>query len=145
MASIKKGPALIANGLGVILAVVGLVITVVCSTMSSDYALGSLGLYACEVVAAVALTCVAVWAGSEKGVVSLVSSAVSVFLLVNVAVSVIGSRVLLASGLFTWNSANQVGWGVFNTTIAATVVLIAAALVLVIAAFLPEGGKKKAA
>lgn len=144
MAQIKKGPALIANGLGVIIAIVGLVVTVMCSTMSTDYALGSLGLYVAEIVAAAVLALVAAWAGSEKGIVSLVASAVSVLLLVNVAVSVIGSRILLASGLFTWNSANQVGWGVFNTTIAATALLLVAALVIVVAAFLPEGKKKAA-
>ncbi|WP_154026510.1 hypothetical protein [Olsenella uli] len=144
MAQIKKGPALIANGLGVIIAIVGLVVTVMCSTMSADYALGSLGLYVAEIVAAAVLALVAAWAGSERGIVSLVASAVSVFLLVNVAVSVIGSRILLASGLFTWNSANQVGWGVFNTTIAATALLLVAALVIVVAAFLPEGKKKTA-
>ena len=52
-------------------------------------------------------------------------------------VKVIGARVILASGLFSWNASNQIGWGVFNSTIVATVLLVVAALVLVVAAFLP--------
>lgn len=63
--------------------------------------------------------------------------AVAVFALVFTGVKVIGARVILASGLFSWNASNQIGWGVFNSTIVATVLLVVAALVLVVAAFLP--------
>lgn len=58
------------------------------------------------------------------------------FALVFTGVKVIGARVILASGLFSWNASNQIGWGVFNSTIVATVLLVVAALVLVVAAFL---------
>ena len=145
MAAIKKSPALVAEVLGAILAIVGLVLTFMCSGMSEDYALASMGMYAAEIVAAVVLVALAAWSATrdaDNGIIGLAATAVSVFLLVNVAVSVVGSRILLASGLFTWNSANQVGWSVWNSTITAVVVLLVAGLVLVVGAFLPQGKKQ---
>lgn len=141
MGFIKKSPALIFEALGAVLAIVGLVLTFMCSAMSEDYALGSMAIYAVEVIVAIALVALAgasVVRDFGRGYVSLASIAVSVFLLVNVAVNVIGARVLLASGLFTWNSANQVGWNVWNSSIVAVVVLFISAVVLVVSAFVPE-------
>lgn len=140
----KKGIGFYFDAIGIILAIVGLVITVVSSTMSSDYALGSLPMYIIGIVAGVVLAGAAAVIGSkdsDTGVVSMIATAVAVFLLAYVAISVIGSRILLASGLLSWNAANEVGWSVFYVSIAATACLLISALVLVIGAFMPTAKK----
>lgn len=144
----KRGAGLIFDAIGIVLAVAGAVVTVMCSVKSADYALADLPLYLVGIACAIALTCAGAWAQGKDGMNPLVPalcSAAGVFLLVFVGVKVIGSRILLASGLLTWNASNQIGWGVFEVTIVATVLLILAAVVLVVAAFLPAFKKDEAA
>ena len=138
----KRGFGLYLDAVGIVLAVAvaGAVATVLCSTKSADYALAGLPLYLVLIVAAIALTVAGVLAQAKDGLNPIVAnacSAVAVFALVFTGIKVIGARVILASGLFSWNVSNQIGWGVFNSTIVATVLLVVAALVLVVAAFLP--------
>lgn len=143
----KRGLGLYVNAVAVVLAIAGIVAAVMCSTMSADYALGSLGLYIAGVVASIALVCLSVWSASraeDNGSISTIAIAVAVFVLAFVAISMIGARVLLASGLFTWNSGNAIGWSVFYTTVVAAVLLIASAVVLVVGAFMPTFKKVQA-
>jgi hypothetical protein len=63
---------------------------------------------------------------------------VSVFLLARIALDVLAARILLISGLFTWNSGNAVGWSVFRATVVAAALLLAAAVLLVVRAFAPD-------
>lgn len=131
----KRGFGLYLDAAGIVLAVAvaGAVATVLCSTKSADYALAGLPLYLVLIVAAIALTVAGVLAQAKDGLNPIVAnacSAVAVFALVFTGVKVIGARVILASGLFSWNASNQIGWGVFNSTIVATVLLV-------VAAFLP--------
>lgn len=131
----KRGFGLYLDAAGIVLAVAvaGAVATVLCSTKSADYALAGLPLYLVFIVAAIALTVAGVLAQAKDGLNPIVAnacSAVAVFALVFTGVKVIGARVILASGLFSWNASNQIGWGVFNSTIVATVLLV-------VAAFLP--------
>lgn len=131
----KRGFGLYLDAAGIVLAVAvaGAVATVLCSTKSADYALAGLPLYLVLIVAAIALTVAGVLAQAKDGLNPIVAnacSAVAVFALVFTGVKVIGARVILASGLFSWNASNQIGWGIFNSTIVATVLLV-------VAAFLP--------
>lgn len=131
----KRGFGLYLDAAGIVLAVAvaGAVATVLCSTKSADYALAGLPLYLVLIVAAIALTVAGVLAQAKDGLNQIVAnacSAVAVFALVFTGVKVIGARVILASGLFSWNASNQIGWGIFNSTIVATVLLV-------VAAFLP--------
>lgn len=136
----KRGFGLYLDAAGIVLAVAGAVATVLCSTKSADYALAGLPLYLVLIVVAIVLTVAGALAQAKDGLNPIFANAcsvVAVFALVFTAVKVIGARVILASGLFSWNASNQIGWGVFNSTIVATVLLVVAALVLVVAAFLP--------
>lgn len=131
----KRGFGLYLDAAGIVLAVAvaGAVATVLCSTKSADYALAGLPLYLVLIVAAIALTVAGVLAQAKdvlNPIVANACSAVAVFALVFTGVKVIGARVILASGLFSWNASNQIGWGIFNSTIVATVLLV-------VAAFLP--------
>lgn len=131
----KRGFGLYLDAAGIVLAVAvaGAVATVLCSTKSADYALAGLPLYLVLIVAAIALTVAGVLAQAKDGLNPIVAnacSAVAVFALVFTGVKVIGARVILPSGLFSWNASNQIGWGIFNSTIVATVLLV-------VAAFLP--------
>ena len=136
----KRGVGFYLDAVGIVLAVAGLVVTVISSTMSADNALPSLPMYVAGIVAGIVLAALSVVFGGKKGdtsVVSLLTCAAAVFLLAFVAISVIGSRVLLASGLLTWNASNTVGWSVFYVSVAATICLIVSALFLVVGAFAP--------
>lgn len=131
----KRGFGLYLDAAGIVLAVAvaGAVATVLCSTKSADYALAGLPLYLVLIVVAIALTVAGDLAQAKDGLNPIVAnacSAVAVFALVFTGIKVIGARVILASGLFSWNASNQIGWGVFNSTIVATVLLV-------VAAFLP--------
>mgnify|MGYP006939719339 CR=1 FL=1 len=144
----KRGCGLVVDAVGIVLAIAGAVVTVMCSTKSADYALADLPLYLALVAVAVVLTVLGALAQGRDGVNPLVPtlcSAASVFALVHVGVKVIGARVILASGLFSWNASNKIGWGVFEVSVVATALLVLAALVLAIAAFLPAFKDDKAA
>ena len=51
------------------------------------------------------------------------------------AINMFAERILLVSGLFTWDSMNTMGWTAFYLTAAAAICFAAAALFLVIGAF----------
>ena len=141
----RNGVGFFMGAIGLALAVAGAVAVVVCSLVSADYALSNLPLYllgiACAICLEVALRFVKL-AGKAKTLVPFIARGVSVFLLARVSLDVITARILLISGLFTWNSGNAVGWTVFSATVVATALLLASAVLLVIGAFVPE--KKRA-
>lgn len=127
------------DAVAAVLALAGMVAAIVCSTISSDYALADLGLYIAGIIGALVLLALAVAEDAKhvRPLVSMVLAAVSVFLLARIALAIISSRILLISGLFTWASSNTVGWSVFTASVVATACLLASALLLVIACFLP--------
>lgn len=108
----KRGFGLYLDAAGIVLAVAvaGAVATVLCSTKSADYALAGLPLYLVLIVAAIALTVAGVLAQAKDGLNPIVAnacSAVAVFALVFTGVKVIGARIILASGLFSWNGPTR--------------------------------------
>lgn len=141
----RNGVGFFVGAIGLALAVAGAVAVVVCSLVSADYVLSNLPLYllgiACAICLEVAPRFVKL-AGKAKTLVPFIARGVSVFLLARVSLDVIAARILLISGLFTWNSGNAVGWTVFSATVVATALLLASAVLLVIGAFMPE--KKRA-
>ena len=46
------------------------------------------------------------------------------------------SRILLISGLFSWNSMNTAGWKVFYVSVASMVCYVVSIILLIISAFL---------
>lgn len=138
----RSGAGVIIGVIGLALAIAGAVAVVVCSTVSADYSLANLPLYLLGIVCAICLEVTPRFlnlGGKAKTFVPFIAKGVSVFLLARISLDVIASRILLASGLFTWNSGNTVGWSVFSATVVATALLAASAVLFVIGAFLPDG------
>lgn len=137
MNNAKKGIGLYLDLVAVVLGVVGVVATVVCSSMNSDYKLDNLPILIAEAVVAIVLVLAAI-VNDKRGGKNLVSGlcvAVAVALLVYAGISLVSTRVLLASSLFSWNSANASGWAVFYASIVAAAAMIIGALVLVVGGF----------
>ncbi|MBO4990079.1 MAG: hypothetical protein J6D37_07095 [Clostridia bacterium] len=61
------------------------------------------------------------------------------FLLSGVAMALlISSRVVLASGLFTWDPYNELGWMAFNTAIASFAIYFVSEVALIVNAFMKK-------
>lgn len=133
----KQGPAFYANAAAVILGIAGTIVMSVCHTMDNANPLNSFGKLIAFAVLAVALVCASVvTANHKKNVVSLLAVMCSIALFTLTIGEVISSRILLISGLFSWNSQNMIGWRVFYVSIACIVCFAAAVLALIVGAFL---------
>lgn len=134
----KLGAASYLNVVAAVLGVVGLVATVVCSSISVDNALVSLGACVAAAVVGVVLCAVAVF-GSVKlnnDYVRSVSVLVTIALYMYVVCNLIVERVMLVAGLFSYASGNEVGWQVFSATIVAAAALLVGCVVLIVSSFL---------
>ena len=61
------------------------------------------------------------------------------FVLIAVAMALtLAGRVELASGLFTWDPNNELGWNAFNTAVTSIAIYCVAEVALIVSAFLPE-------
>lgn len=141
---VKKGVGAYVDALAVVLAIVGAFVTIACGTMNSDYGLGSLPMYVAGIVASVVLVVLAEWNDCRPGhneLVTMICLGVAIFLLAYVAIQVIGARIILISGLFSWNASNTPGWNVFYVTVAAAALLLISALLLTVGSFLPISKK----
>ncbi|MGN0071754.1 MAG: hypothetical protein ACI361_07955 [Atopobiaceae bacterium] len=137
------GTGFVLDIVSVALALAGMIASIVCSSISSDYALADLGMYIFGIIAALALVCLSVFMEKKTApIASMLATGAGVFLLARVGLAVISSRIILISGLLTWNSANMVGWSVLYATIAATALLVASAVLLVVSAFFSVEKKK---
>ncbi|HJD21135.1 MAG TPA: hypothetical protein H9915_04870 [Candidatus Gemmiger faecigallinarum] len=134
----KKALGFYMDAVAFVLAVVGLVAMIVSSTMSTANALnGFVSLVAMAVIAAV-LAAVAAIAPTRMGnfdYLGTVSAVAAVALLTVVIGSMLNERILLMSGLFSYNSANTVGWQVFYAMVVAVVCFLAAIICMIIGAF----------
>ncbi len=137
----KKGAGFYIGAVALVLAVAGAAAAVFSSTISADYALANLPLVLLGIVCAIALAAVpkaVQLKGKAQLFVPFIAQGVSVFLLARIALDVLAARILLISGLFSWNSGNAVGWSVFRATVVAAALLLAAAVLLVVRAFAPD-------
>lgn len=140
MSAMKKwGPASYVNVLAAILGIAGLISTVLCSTKSSAHALPTLTMLVVGSVAAILLIGVALWSPAKNGnhdpiCAVAVLGAIAIFSVV--IGNIISERVILISGLFSYNSGNMVGWSVFYVSVAAIVCYVAAVLLLIVGSFL---------
>ena len=136
----KQGAAFYFNAVAIVLAVAGIVTMVMSSTYSEANALAALTRLVIQGVLAVVLIAGGIWAANkgkdDNGIIGLAATMAAIALIVATIGNIINSRILLISGLFSWNSQNMIGWRVFYVSIACIVCFVAAILALIVGAFL---------
>ncbi|MCC8128903.1 MAG: hypothetical protein LIO51_03065 [Clostridiales bacterium] len=126
--------------LAAILGIAGLVLMIINNNISSSYSLSSFGLLAAGAVLGIVLTLVAVVTPTTSlGDLDVVST-LSIMVTVGVYAFIIGQmaneRILMISGLFSWNSTNATGWSVFYMMIASIVCFAVSAVLLIVTSFM---------
>ncbi len=135
----KQGAAFYFNAVAVVLAVAGTIAMVMSSTYSEANALAALTRLVVQGILAAVLIVGGIWAANkgkdENGFIGLVATMAAIALIVATIGNVINSRILLISGLFSFNSQNMVGWHVFYVTVACLVCYIVAIVAMIIGSF----------
>lgn len=134
----KQSIAFYLNVIATIFGIVGLIATINSNNISSAYSYNNFGLLMVLAVAGIVLCVGTIYAPNRWGNHDLVST-VCILGAIGVYAAIIGNiildRVLLVSGLFSYNSGNQVGWSVFYATVVAIAALLIAILALIMGAF----------
>lgn len=130
----KLGAGSILNSVAAVLGIVAVVATVICSTMTTTYAMASLTTCIVAGVAAIIL-CGAAIALSKNDLVSSAAVLGAIALYAVVLNNLIQERVLLIAGLFSYDRANTAGWSVFAATAVAIVALLVGCIVLMVGSF----------
>lgn len=134
----KQGVGFYFNALALILGLAGLIVMGISNSTASAYAYNSYTVYNTLLVAGIALIALAIASPNRLGnhdIASTVGVLGAIAAFTWVVGSVINERILLISGLFSYNSGNMIGWQVFYITVGALVCLLAAVLLLIIGAF----------
>ena len=134
----KQGAAFYFNVVAIVLAIAGIIAMVMSSTYSEANALADLNQLIIEGVVAILLIIGSIWisnANKANDVATLVSTMGAIALLVSTIGNVINSRILLISGLFSFNSQNMVGWHVFYVTVVCLVCYVISILAMIIGSF----------
>ena len=135
----KQGIAFYLNILAVILGVVGLILTVVSSTMTTDNALSNLPVLVIAGIVGIILVCIAIYAPNRWGnhdPVSFISVVAAIALYSYLFGAAVSQRIMLIAGLFSYNAGNTTGWSIFYVSVAAWVCLIVGILFLIVGSFL---------
>lgn len=135
----KQGAAFYFNAVAIVLAVAGTIAMVMSSTYSEANALAALTRLIVQSVLAVVLVAGGIWAANDgkddNGILGLAATMAAIALIVATIGSIINSRILLISGLFSFNSQNMVGWHVFYITVACLVCYVVAIVSMIIGSF----------
>ena len=134
----KQGAAFYFNVVAIVLAIAGIVTMVMSSTYSEANALAALTRLIVQSVLAIVLVIGGIWAdnnGKGDGIISLAATMAAIALIVATIGNIINSRILLISGLFSFNSQNMVGWHVFYITVACLVCYVVAIVAMIIGSF----------
>lgn len=135
----KQGSGFYFQVLAVIAAIAAMITMVISSNISTADALNSLSAYLLEATAGIALILVSLYSSNRFGnydYISTIALMGAVAFFSTVICGMILSRVLLISGLFSWNSMNTVGWSVFYVSVASLVCYVVSIVLLIISAFL---------
>lgn len=135
----KQGKAFYFHVLSAVLGIVALIAMVISSRMTEAYALNSFPMFVFGAVAGIILIGIIIYAANRWGnydYVGTLSGVAAVVLFSAVIGGIIMNRILLISGLFSWNSGNTPGWSVFYASVAAIVCFVVSILLLIIGSFL---------
>lgn len=135
----KQSIAFYLNVIAIIFGVVGFVATIYSNSVSSAYTYSNLTTMLVYAAVGIVLTAGAIYAPNRWGnhdYVSTICVLGSIAFYAAVIGNIIMGRVLLISGLFSFNSENTVGWSVFYASMVAIVCMVLAILMLIIGSFL---------
>ena len=135
----KQGPAFYFNILSAAAGIAAFIAMVISSTMNEAYALNSFPLFVLGAIAGILLILIAVYAANRWGnydYVGTLSGVAAVALFSAVIGGIILNRVLLISGLFSWNSGNTPGWNVFYASVVSIACFVISIVLLIIGSFL---------
>ena len=135
----KQGAGFYFQALAAVVAAAAMITMVISSNISIAEALNSLSMYLLEAAAGIVLILVAVYSSNRFGnydYISTIAMMAAVGLFAAVICGMILSRILLISGLFSWNSMNTAGWKVFYVSVASMVYNVVSIILLIISAFL---------
>ncbi len=112
---------------------------IVSSTMSEAYALNSFPIYVLGAIASILLIGFAIYADNRwgnYGIAGTASLVGAVALFSALLGGMILNRILLISGLFSWNSGNEIGWNVFYASVVAIAGFVLSILLIIIGSFM---------
>ena len=127
----------------VALALVGAIILMV-TNGTTGYALENAEIGIAFAVISVAMIAAATFTSYKFGEQSVYTTVLKLVALVLISVErivLVNSRAELVTGLLSWDAHNTLGWSVFNTSLAAIIILVIANILLIVSGFL--GNKKK--
>lgn len=125
--------------IAMLLAVIAVVATIVCSVMNSAYALNALSTILVMEIGGILFTLIGVYMKGRQGntaIFSFVPVLFSIFVMIQAVGKLLSERILMIAGLFSYNAQNTAGWQVFYATAVAMVALVLSAVLLIIASFL---------
>lgn len=134
----KSGVTFYINAAACVLALIGWIVYLV-TNATPGYAImgGGTGI-ALGIIAVLLIVCVTFTSAKfgPQHIITAVIKLAALALLMGTFGVLMSDRAGLASSLFTWDSHNEVGWGVFYTSIASAVFLLLSSLALIINAFI---------
>ncbi|MGX8698634.1 MAG: hypothetical protein ACSW8F_01720 [bacterium] len=119
--------------------VVGLVGMIASNNIDSAYALKTIGSLITMAICGVVLCLASFWSPSKFGnhdFISTFGTVLAIWLFMSALGTMIGDRVLMIAGLFSYNSQNMVGWSVFYATVVGAVGYVLASVLLIVGSFL---------
>lgn len=134
----KQSIAFYLNVIAIIFGVAGFIATIYSNSVSSAYTYSNLATILVYAALGIVLAVGAIYAPNRWGnhdIVSTICVLGSIGFYAAVIGNIIMGRVLLISGLFSFNSENTVGWSVFYASIAAIVCMVVAILFLIVGSF----------
>ena len=126
------------NIITVIVVIAAMVTMILSSNMNQAYVLTDLTIYIVGAVVSIILIGASVWAPNRFGnhdIISTVAVILAVVILTFIMGHIIMNRILLISGLFSWNSSNAIGWQVFYMSVASIACYIISAVLLIVGSF----------
>lgn len=124
------------NAVAAILALAGVILAYVSHAMSDANALLNIGAVVAAGVAAVVLLIATI--AVKNDIVALVGVLGAIACNMYVINGIVGDRILMIAGIFSYNSNDTVGWSVFYVVVAAAVVLVLSCVATMVASFMNE-------
>ena len=134
----KQGLAFYMNVVAAVAGIAGLVTLIIGNNLSEANKMNEFGMMAGLGVVAIILVCVAAVVPSfmkKNDIVRAICTYAAIALYTIVLARHINARILLISGLFSWNSMNTVGWQIFYLMIASCVCLLVGVILMIVGAF----------
>lgn len=134
----KQGLAFYMNVAAAVTGIAGLVTLIIGNNLSEANKMNEFGMMAALGVIGILLVCAAAVIPNvmkTNDIVRAVCTYGAIALYTVVLARHINARILLISGLFSWNSMNTVGWQIFYLMIASCVCLLVGVIFMIVGAF----------